>query len=122
MLNFKIAVQRTILLLLFFQEPAFAHHDSVFLELGRDLFHKHCQACHGDKGDGKTFAANVLNPPPRNFTSEKSKKDLTEDRMIQSVTQGRKGTAMMPWKSNLKKNEIRAVVQYIRQKLMKIKK
>ena len=122
MLNFKIAAQRTILLLIFFQEPAFAQSDSTSLELGRDLFHKYCQACHGDKGDGKTFAANVLNPPPRNFTSEKSKKALTEDRMIQSVTEGKKGTAMMPWKSNLKKNEIQAVVQYIRQKLMQIKK
>ncbi|MBC8288219.1 MAG: cytochrome c [Nitrospinae bacterium] len=97
-----------------------AYADSVDLETGRDIFHKHCQACHGDKGDGKTFAANALNPPPKNFTSEKSKKELTEKRMIQSVTEGRKGTAMMPWKSNLSQKEIRAVVSYIRQKLMKL--
>ncbi len=71
------------------------------LETGRDIFYKHCKACHGDKGDGKTFAANVLNPPPKNFTAEQSKKELTEERMIQSVTEGRKDTAMMPWGSNL---------------------
>ena len=91
------------------------------LETGRDIFYKHCQACHGDKGDGKTFAANVLNPPPKNFTAEQSKKELTEERMIQSVTEGRKGTAMMPWESNLTQKEIRAVVHYIRKKLMQLK-
>lgn len=101
---------------LFSSSIAFAQ--SLDSEMGRDIFHKHCQACHGDKGDGKTFAANVLNPPPKNFTSEKSKKELTEDRMIRSVTEGRKGTAMMPWKSRLTEQEIRAVVIYIRQKFI----
>ena len=92
------------------------------LETGRDIFYKHCKACHGDKGDGKTFAANVLNPPPKNFTVEESKKELTEKRMVQSVTKGRKGTAMMPWESNLTQKEIRAVVHYIRKKLMQLEK
>lgn len=89
------------------------------LETGRDIFYKHCKACHGDKGDGKTFAANVLNPPPKNFTAEKSKKELTEERMTKSITKGRKGTAMMPWESNLSKDEIQAVVHFIRKKLMR---
>jgi len=92
------------------------------LETGRDIFYKHCKACHGDKGDGKTFAANVLNPPPKNFTVEESKKELREKRMIQSVTKGRKGTGMMPWESNLTQKEIRAVVHYIRKKLMQLEK
>jgi mono/diheme cytochrome c family protein len=95
-----------------------AFSNSLDSETGRDIFFKHCRACHGDKGDGKTFAANVLNPPPKNFTSEKSKQELTEDRMIQSVTEGRKGTAMMPWKSRLTQKEIHAVVLYIRESLM----
>ena len=89
-------------------------------ETGRDIFYKHCIACHGDKGNGKTFAANVLNPPPKNFTAEKSKKELTEERMIHSVTKGRKGTAMMPWESNLTTEEIKSVVHYIRKELMKL--
>lgn len=101
---------------LFFASQAYSDD----LEAGRDIFHKHCQACHGDKGDGKTFAANVLNPPPKNFTADESKKVLTEKRMILSVTKGRKGTAMMPWESNLTQDEIQAVVEYIRKKLMKL--
>ena len=97
-----------------------AFADSSNLETGRDIFYKHCKACHGDKGNGKTFAANVLNPPPKNFTSEKTKKELTEERMIHSVTKGRKGTAMMAWESNLTEQEIRSVVNYIRKELMKL--
>ena len=88
------------------------------LEVGRDIFYKYCKACHGDQGDGKTFAANVLNPPPKNFTTERSKKELTEQRMIRSITKGRKSTAMMPWQSRLTSEEIRAVARYIRKKLM----
>jgi len=95
-----------------------AFSNSLDSETGRDIFFKHCKACHGDKGDGKTFAANVLNPPPKNFTSENSKQELTEERMIQSVAEGRKGTAMMPWKSRLTQQEIHAVVLYIRKSLM----
>jgi len=90
----------------------------VNLETGRDIFFKHCKACHGNKGDGKTFAANVLNPPPKNFTSERSKQELTAKRMIQSVTEGRKNTAMMPWKARLSHQEIQAVVEYIRKEFM----
>ena len=97
-----------------------AFYNSMDSETGRDIFFKHCRACHGDKGNGKTFAANVLNPPPKNFTSENSKQELTEDRMIQSVTEGRKGTAMMPWKSRLTQQEIHAVVLYIRGNLMQL--
>lgn len=97
-----------------------AFADPADLETGRDIFYKHCKACHGGKGDGKTFAANVLNPPPKNFTTEKSKKELTEERMTHSVTKGRKGTAMMPWDSNLTQDEIQAVVHYIRKKIMKL--
>tara|TARA_A100001037_G_scaffold199605_1_gene178545 strand:+ start:145 stop:525 length:381 start_codon:yes stop_codon:yes gene_type:complete len=105
---------------LFLYAPqAFA--EGADLDIGRDIFFKHCKACHGSKGDGKTFAANVLNPPPKNFISEKSKQELTEKRMIRTVSEGRKGTAMMPWKSRLTSTEIWAVVSYIRFGLMGLK-
>jgi mono/diheme cytochrome c family protein len=105
-------------LLACFFSSSIAFADPVDSETGRDIFFKHCKACHGNKGDGKTFAANVLNPPPKDFTSEEPIQQLTEERMIRSVTEGRKGTAMMPWESRLTANEIKAVVNYIRRKLM----
>ena len=115
----KKLVSRTgVFLLLFFLSLPQSFADPVDSETGRDIFFKHCKACHGTKGDGKTFAANVLNPPPKNFTAEKSKQQLTKSRMIRSVTNGRKGTAMMPWESRLTAQEIQAVVEYIRKELM----
>jgi len=110
-----------VVLLVLVSWSPYASAGNVDLETGRDIFYKYCKACHGDKGTGKTFAANVLNPPPKNFTSEKSKKELTKERMIYSVKKGRKGTAMMPWESNLEEKEIRSVVYYIRKELMKLK-
>jgi mono/diheme cytochrome c family protein len=95
---------------------------AVDLEIGRDIFYKHCKACHGNKGNGKTFAANVLNPPPKNFTTDESIKELTEGRMIRSIREGRKNTAMMPWQSRLTSLEIRAVAQFIRKELMQIQR
>lgn len=91
------------------------------LEKGRKIYVTTCQACHGEKGDGQTFAANVLNPPPRNFTSPASRKELTLERMVRSVARGRPGTAMMPWKDNLTAGEIRAAVAFIRREFMELR-
>ena len=88
------------------------------LETGRRIYQERCKVCHGSKGDGKSFAANALNPKPKNFTSAQSKKQLNLKRMLASATNGRPGTAMMAWKDVLTAEEIRAVVHYIRKELM----
>lgn len=98
---------------------AASHQDAPpNLDLGKNIYLKHCKVCHGISGDGQSFAANALNPPPKNFTAPESKNELTLDRMLDSASNGRPGTAMMPWKDNLSKEEIRAVVNYIRKELM----
>ena len=95
------------------------HHSSTTdLELGKKIYHDRCKACHGDRGDGQTFATNALNPPPKNFTTMTSRRELTHKRMIRSITQGRPGTAMMPWKDVLSPNEIKSVASYVRMTLM----
>ena len=94
------------------------HSPTTDLKLGKKIYHDRCKACHGDRGDGQTFAANALNPPPKNFTTVTSRKELTRKRMTRSITQGRPGTAMMPWKDVLSLNEIKVVVSYIRVTLM----
>jgi cytochrome c oxidase cbb3-type subunit 3 len=88
------------------------------LGLGKTIYQKQCKVCHGVQGNAKSFAANALYPPPRNFTSAKSKNELSRQRMIRSVTKGRPGTAMMPWEKNLTAKEIQAVVDYIWHRLM----
>jgi len=90
--------------------------------IGKKIYRERCGVCHGNQGDGKTFAANALFPPPKNFTTRTSKKDLTRKQMILSVTRGRPNTAMMAWENILSKHEIYLVVDYIRQVLMGLQK
>jgi len=90
------------------------------LKMGKRIYQERCKVCHGSQGDGKSFAANALKPPPKNFTSESSKKQLTLKRMLKSATNGRPKTAMMAWKDVLTAEEIRAVVHYIRKELMRV--
>lgn len=87
---------------------------------GATIFHNYCSVCHGDKGDGQSRARNSFLIPPRNYTTPESAIELTRDRMIHSITNGRPGTAMIAWKTELSKQEIEAVVDYIRKTFMKL--
>ena len=82
---------------------------------GRKIYNKNCSVCHGDKGNTAIWARSGLNPPPRDFTAPQSRQELTRERMIHSVTNGRPGTGMMPFKTKLQSNQIEAVVDYIRE-------
>ena len=102
---------------------AASHHiPTSDIALGKKIYHERCEVCHGNLGDGKTFAANALFPPPKNFTSKSTKTELPFKRMIRSVTKGRPNTAMMPWETVLSKQEILSVVNYIQQKFMNSQK
>jgi mono/diheme cytochrome c family protein len=81
---------------------------------GRIVYSKTCSVCHGEKGDGHSRAQNSLNPPPRDFTAPSARAELTQQRMITSVTFGRADTAMAGFKTQLSKEDISAVVDYIR--------
>lgn len=93
----------------FMHPPAVAQGPS-----GQQLYKRHCAACHGDRGNGATWAHNSLNPPPRDFTAPAARQDLTRERMLLAVTHGRPGTAMMAFKGHLTEQEIDTVVDYVR--------
>lgn len=82
------------------------------------LYHKYCAPCHGDHGDGNSRAQTALDPPPRNFTTAKSREELSRERMLTSVTYGRPGTAMVGWKRRLSATQIAAIVDYVRKTFM----
>ena len=88
---------------------------------GQSLYDQHCAACHGDRGNTAVWARGGLNPPPRNFTSEASRRELSRERMILSVTHGRPGTAMMSFKKRLQPQEIETVVDFVRTSFMQVK-
>jgi mono/diheme cytochrome c family protein len=79
---------------------------------------KYCSVCHGDSGNGKSHAAQGLQPPPRDFTSSEMAQVLTREYIISVVTNGKPGTAMSPWNSRLSGDRIAALADYIRSKFM----
>lgn len=80
---------------------------------GRAIFARTCSVCHGDKGNGATWAKNSLNPSPFDFTSPKAK-ELSRRHMINTVTYGSPKTAMMGFSTKLSRSDIAAVVDYVR--------
>ncbi len=84
----------------------------------KQLYQKLCSVCHGDKGDGDSRAAGSFNPRPRNFTAAESATELSRERMIRSVAEGRPGTAMVGHAKKLSPQQIENVVDYIRTTFM----
>ncbi|MBW2421788.1 MAG: c-type cytochrome [Deltaproteobacteria bacterium] len=84
----------------------------------RQIYHDYCSVCHGDSGDGRSQAQGSMTPPPKDFSTPAAAVELTRERMLASVSEGRPGTAMTPWKKQLSQDEIAAVVDYIRERMM----
>jgi mono/diheme cytochrome c family protein len=87
------------------------------------LYRHHCSVCHGVNGDGQTLAQYALDPPPKDFTSEKTRKELSRAHMIEvlkkgAVTKEGKPTAMIAWKGHLSSEQIETVVDYVIVKFM----
>ncbi|OLC13639.1 MAG: hypothetical protein AUH29_12525 [Candidatus Rokubacteria bacterium 13_1_40CM_69_27] len=70
---------------------------------GQAVYQRKCMGCHGEKGDGKGPAAELLDPKPRDFTSGIYKIRTTSTRMpsdqdlFRVLTEGMPGTSMPPW-------------------------
>ncbi len=79
------------------------------------VYHNYCSVCHGDRGDGRSRARASLVPPPRDFTQAAQ---LERVAMIAVVRDGKPGTAMVGWKTQLNDADIAAVVDYIRATFM----
>lgn len=84
---------------------------------GRKVYDFYCYQCHGYTGDARTLASTYLDPGPRNF-SITDPELLTHEHMVDAVTNGRTGTAMVSFASVVSADEIDAVVSYIRNNFM----
>ncbi|MBI4693889.1 MAG: c-type cytochrome [Gammaproteobacteria bacterium] len=82
------------------------------------LYASNCSVCHGDAGDGNSHVRGGMQPPPRDFTASAAAAELSRERMIASVSNGRPGTAMVGWSSRLSAPEIASLVDYIRGRFM----
>jgi len=79
---------------------------------GKAIYDKLCVACHGPQGKGDGPAGKVLKPPAADFTSPASKTKSEAD-LRQVVENGKPGTAMGPWKSQLSQAELIDLMGYV---------
>ena len=79
--------------------------------LGERIFAEHCTQCHGINVDGNGFAIDQLVIKPSDFTSKRP--STTE--ALRVLTNGTEGTSMAPWTDRLDRNEMFAVIAYLRQ-------
>jgi mono/diheme cytochrome c family protein len=86
------------------------------LQKGRTLYAQNCMVCHGDRGQGASGAAGLI--PARDFTTPQARIELTRERMIGSVTNGRANTAMAAFAGRMPAQDIEAVVDFVRASLM----
>ncbi len=75
---------------------------------GEALYKQKCSMCHG--ADGKGFAA-IKTP---DFTDPKWQASVKDKDIVETIKNGKKGTAMPPFADKLKEEEIQALVAYIR--------
>lgn len=87
------------------------------LQKGKGVYIRNCAVCHGERGQGSNLP--VGGPTkPRDLASPQSRAELTRERMLASVTQGRPGTAMPAFGARLPAEDIESVVDYVRTALM----
>ena len=72
-----------------------------------------CVNCHGAAGRGDGPAGKMLNPPPADFTNQKSKAKKDAE-LLKIIQDGRTGTAMAAFKGQLSEQEIRDLLAYVR--------
>ncbi len=75
------------------------------------LYEKHCVACHGEDGKGKTPLGEGLGV--RNFNDKKFQDSITEEQIVEQITNGTEDK-MFPFKNKLTSDEIQALVPVIR--------
>jgi mono/diheme cytochrome c family protein len=85
---------------------------------GKDIYAKHCVACHGPAGKGDGPAAAALNPKPKDFTDKAYMAGLKDQYLVDLVQKGGaavgKSPLMAPFGSKLKDGDIRDVIAYLR--------
>lgn len=86
---------------------------------GPQLYARHCQACHGEQGDGNGPAARFLYPRPRNFGEAKFRLATTangiptDQDLMAVITRGMPGSAMVPF-GHLSEADRTALVAQVR--------
>jgi len=123
----KLIFLLTFMISLVLAGPAFAEDlpadpiKTELLEEGKKVYFKRCVWCHGVEGGGDGPSHDRLFTKPRNFIQGTFKIRWTnsgelprDEDLINTITHGLTGSAMPAWGDFLKKEEIEAVVQFVK--------
>jgi mono/diheme cytochrome c family protein len=100
--------------------PGFKFPDRDLYDEGKYVYEQNCVVCHGPMGDGRGEIAALTGVKPRSFrtglfkyrSTPTGKLPTTED-LLQTVRNGRTGTAMGMF-TFLNEAQLRAVVEYVK--------
>jgi cytochrome c oxidase cbb3-type subunit 3 len=85
-----------------------ATQDAVSREKAVELYAANCQACHGPEGKGSPLMKGSA------FVKRQWKHGTTEAEMVQTISEGVKGTMMLPFNDKLKPEEIAGLAALVR--------
>ena len=80
---------------------------------GHELYQKYCQVCHGEDGGGDGIMTTLMGIEPMDHSNPNEINRLNNDELIESILEG-SGRYMPAWKGILSKDEVEALVSYIR--------
>lgn len=93
--------------------PANMSEADLDVTVGGNVYAKHCVACHGATGNGRTTLTESLGRFPLDFSDAGAMRAVSEDSLRQTILHGRPGTAMAPWRGILNEEDVRRVIVYI---------
>jgi mono/diheme cytochrome c family protein len=98
--------------------PAPRPEASYELRLGKGIYARYCQTCHGETGAGDGFNAFNLDPRPRDLSDPALQKKKSDAELTDAVRRGGAGVGlsalMPPWGHTLSARQIGEVVLYVR--------
>jgi mono/diheme cytochrome c family protein len=95
-----------------------AHPMSYEQRQGKYVYAKYCAVCHGNDGKADGFNTYNLDPKPRDLTEQHYLSEFTDERLIQIIRDGGRGTnkspLMPPYGWTLRKDDITYVAAFVR--------
>ncbi len=81
--------------------------------VGNELYQQYCAVCHGEEGGGDGVMTKLMNIHPADHSNPNEMNELSNNQLVNIVRRG-KGRYMPAWKDILSRDEIEALVSYIR--------
>ncbi len=80
---------------------------------GMNTYNQYCKVCHGEDGDGKGIMTKLMKIEPADHTNPNEMDSLSNNELFNTILKG-KGRFMPAWDGVLNRQEVEALVSYIR--------